>query len=91
MNCEICGREVHGDIQVVEGRLPNGARMVRMISTPDRDWIACDSCNKLVCHHCCEHPKTGYCDSCIDKYNLLAELKRGEIISVLRRKKPKAR
>lgn len=71
MNCEICGREVHGDIQVVEGQLPSGAWFVRMIETPDRDWICCDSCNKLVCHDCCQHPKTGYCDTCIDKYNLL--------------------
>ena len=71
MNCEVCGRQVHGDLEVSDGELANGIGIVLITSTPDRDWILCDNCNKLVCHNCCEHPKTGYCDPCITKYSLL--------------------
>ena len=74
MNCEICGREVCGTIDITEEELAAGAWAIFLRATPDRDWIACDSCNKVVCHDCCEHPRTGYCDTCIDKYNLLSEL-----------------
>ena len=73
MNCEICGREVQGDIELTEQEVGSAVWLL-MTSTPDRDWISCDSCGKLVCHNCCEHPKSGYCDRCIAKYNLLEEL-----------------
>jgi hypothetical protein len=73
MHCEVCGREVRGDIDVADGELPDGTWLVLLTSTPDRDWILCDGCNKLVCHDCSEHPKTGYCDSCLAKQHLFDE------------------
>jgi hypothetical protein len=70
MKCELCGRKVRGDLEVSDGQLPDGTGIVLITSTPDRDWIMCDSCGRLVCHDCCEHPKTGFCDGCIAKYDL---------------------
>jgi hypothetical protein len=74
MNCELCGREVHGDILVRNGELPDGTWVVALVSTPDRDWIACDSCNATVCHQCCQYPESGYCNACIKEHNLYAYL-----------------
>jgi hypothetical protein len=74
MNCTICTREVDGDIEVSSGTLPNGVGVVLMTSTPDRDWIRCDACAVIICHDCCLHPESGYCDSCIasdELYNYL--------------------
>jgi hypothetical protein len=70
MNCEICDREVTGEIEVSSGELPNGVPVILMTATPDRDWICCDACNAIVCHDCCRYPKSGYCDSCIAAHNL---------------------
>lgn len=74
MNCEVCKREVHGEINVSSGLLPDGVGVVLLTSTPDRDWICCDRCNALVCHDCCAHPKSGYCDSCISSPELYSYL-----------------
>jgi hypothetical protein len=70
MTCELCGRKVEGDVVVRSEELPDGTWVVSMQSTPDRDWICCDSCNLLVCHECCAYPESGYCDGCIKKYKL---------------------
>jgi hypothetical protein len=74
MNCAICKREVHGDIEVSSGTLPNGVGVVLMTSTPDRDWICCDACAAIVCRDCCMHPESGYCDSCIASPELYSYL-----------------
>jgi len=74
MNCSICKREVHGDIEVSSGLLPNGVGVVLMTSTPDRDWICCDRCAVIVCRDCCKHPESGYCDSCIASPGLYSYL-----------------
>lgn len=74
MNCSICRREVTGRIDVREYELNDGTPVVSMDSSPDRDWILCDSCNALVCHDCCRHPQSGYCDACIEKYHLADHL-----------------
>lgn len=70
MSCQLCGREVTGRIDVCESTLSDDTPVISMDSTPDRDWIICDSCNTFVCHNCCRYPLSGYCDTCIDKYNL---------------------
>jgi hypothetical protein len=69
MRCSICFVEVQGDVFVSEDKM-NGTCIIRMEASPDRDWIACDACNALVCNGCCTHPESGYCDGCIAKYRL---------------------
>lgn len=75
MNCELCGREVQGEIVVGERELTDGTPVITMNSTANRDWICCDSCNALVCHPCCHYPDSGYCDVCIEKYQMYEYLK----------------
>lgn len=74
MNCEICGRPLRGEITVLKGRHPNGNLIARLIADPDRDWIECEGCSKVVCHDCCEHSKTGFCDACLEQSWLFDEL-----------------
>lgn len=69
-SCELCGRDLVGLLEVSESELLDGTPVVRVDSTPDRNWIVCDSCNRLLCHGCCKYPESGYCDRCIEKYNL---------------------
>lgn len=83
MTCTNCERELTGDLFVREGELPNGIPMVSIEATPDRDWIICDSCNTLLCNDCCGYPQSGYCDTCIKKYNLKGYL---EQVGLIRRK-----
>lgn len=81
MNCERCGKEVKGDLLVRSGETPSGEFVIAMISTPDRDWICCDGCNVLLCRDCCQYPESGYCDSCIERYNLYDYLVENGLIS----------
>lgn len=70
MQCEICGnKELRGELEVEDYSTEDMA-IVAVVETSPRNWILCDSCNMLVCHDCCDHPKTGYCDTCIDLYKL---------------------
>jgi len=69
-NCEQCGRKLRGSLIQYDGKLTDGTPVTVIDATPDRDWIVCDSCNILLCHNCCRHPESGYCDSCIEKYDL---------------------
>lgn len=69
MECERCGNGVVGDLIVEEEHFPLGS-IIRIRPTPDRNWIACDSCNILLCHNCCRYPESGYCDQCIETYQL---------------------
>lgn len=67
--CELCEKEVHGEMGVFDGEI-GGIGVVIIKETSKRDWILCDSCNVLVCHSCCTRPETGYCNACIDHYKL---------------------
>jgi hypothetical protein len=78
MNCEICGRKVRGEVAALKGQHPTGKRIVRIIADPDRDWIECEGCGKIVCLDCCEHPKTGLCDRCLEQGQLFEELQFAE-------------
>ena len=69
MKCSACSVEVTGEIYVSEDEI-NGTCIIRMEASADRDWIACDSCNVIVCHNCATYPESGYCDGCITKYQL---------------------
>jgi hypothetical protein len=62
--CEVCLREVRGGFEVHERTLKDGTPMVVIDGTPDRNFIVCDLCNKLVCFGCGGSPDTGYCFEC---------------------------
>lgn len=71
--CPVCEEtELEGDLGVAEGELEDGTLFVAVIETSPRNWLQCDACNQVVCHRCCTHPKSGYCNECIAKYNLHA-------------------
>jgi hypothetical protein len=76
MKCEVCNEtELEGELGVfttsVISEMPKEEfTLISLRETTRRNYIACDGCNKAVCHNCCEHPRSGYCDSCIEKYNL---------------------
>jgi transposase len=68
--CPSCNEtELEGDLGVEEGELEDSF-VIAIVEVGRRNWICCDSCNRVVCHNCCSHAKSGYCDSCIEKYNL---------------------
>ena len=68
--CSICGNDqLKGDLGVVEGSMEE-AFIIAIVETSPRNWILCDSCNSVVCHTCASYAKTGYCNKCIEKYNL---------------------
>jgi hypothetical protein len=71
--CELCGREVHGELGVFDFETER-AFVISIEETSPRDWILCDSCNTLVCHDCCRYPASGYCDACLSQYHLFERL-----------------
>lgn len=78
MECEVCFREVCEEVEV-DQTTATCVVLVRVMAPPDRDWILCDACNKLVCNSCCRHPESGYCDSCYDRYGLELTLRRKDL------------
>ena len=76
MRCEVCNEtELEGELGVFTAfafpeSLDEEVTLIFLKETSRRNHIICDSCNKAVCHNCCENPQSGYCDSCIEKYNL---------------------
>lgn len=74
MDCQRCYCEVAGYEITIEypATLNITARFIE--STPDRDWMDCQACVRVVCFHGCRHPASGFCDGCIVTYDLTAEL-----------------
>ena len=76
MKCEVCNEtELEGELAVFltstsSDTLDEEVTLVLLKETTRRNYIVCDSCNKAVCHNCCENPRSGYCDGCIEKYSL---------------------
>ena len=76
MKCEVCNEtELEGELEIVmtsalAETLDEETFLTWSKETTRRNYVVCDSCNKAVCHNCCEHPRSGYCDSCIANYNL---------------------
>jgi hypothetical protein len=76
MKCEVCNEtELEGELAVFatsafSETLSEEATIISLTETTQRNYIICDSCNRAVCHNCCSHAKSGYCDLCIQKYNL---------------------
>ena len=81
LRCEVCQQEVQGDYGVTEGELEGDAWVAFVYEKSRRNWMQCESCNKVVCHDCCEYPKSGYCDSCTDKYGYSLHPEESEVIS----------
>ncbi len=67
--CSGCKQELVGALEVSEAQV-GGINFVVIGETPDRNWIACDGCNKTICKSCCVKPDSGYCDSCFIKYKI---------------------
>ncbi len=68
--CEKCKKKLVGDIELA-GMGCGSHRVVLLFrETPDRNWIQCDGCNRLLCKNCCEKPKSGYCNSCFIKVHI---------------------
>ena len=74
MECQSCYREVAGYEITIEYPATLNLTASFVESTPDRDWIDCQACGRVVCFHCCRHPASSFCDECIAKYDLTAEL-----------------
>ncbi len=64
-NCERCQQILYGHLGVFEGEL-YGVVVVAIRETSPRNWICCDACSVMLCHACCTHPQSGYCDQCFD-------------------------
>lgn len=72
--CEVCGKELYGDLGVSDIQTPYGWAILIGETSP-RNWICCDSCNAVVCHDCCEYPYSGYCNNCVKRYDLYDYIK----------------
>ena len=76
MKCEVCNEtELEGELEVCASAarsdtLQEEVAITSLMATTRRNHIICDSCNKAVCHNCCSHPKSGFCDDCIERFNL---------------------
>jgi len=66
-NCSSCGKEVTGGFEVQDQKTEEGVPVIAIVSSPDRNFNICDSCNILVCYDCSRHPESGYCDKCYDE------------------------
>lgn len=77
MKCQVCNEtELEGELAVFatsafSETLDEEIALISLRGTVRRNHIICASCNKTVCHNCCSHAKSGYCDRCIERYNLL--------------------
>ena len=67
--CSVCGKEVKGEftVQVTES-LDGAGVAIEIADDPQRDFNDCDGCNARVHWRCSKHPKSGYCDTCFDRY-----------------------
>lgn len=67
--CEECRGHLRGTL-VLTSEIVSGMGVLKFSEVSKRNWIICDSCNTLLCHTCAPDFQTGYCPSCIRKYNL---------------------
>ena len=75
MKCEVCHEtELEGDPDGFDEEAEDSALVMAILAPSPRNYLICASCNKAVCKNCCSHAKSGYCDGCIDRYNLLDEV-----------------
>lgn len=67
--CEKCQAQLYGQL-AVEFEEIEGMSVISFRETSTRNWILCDACNRLLCRSCCQHPDTGFCDECLQKYGV---------------------
>jgi hypothetical protein len=67
MNCEICGREVQGNLEAEEVNI-GGVIFPALKESIKKDWLLCKFCNILVCEDCCLNPESGYCNRHLHYY-----------------------
>ena len=76
MKCEVCNEtELEGELEALAASafseaLNEEVTIISLMGVARRNHIVCDSCNRAVCHNCCSRAKSGFCDRCIEKYNL---------------------
>lgn len=76
MKCEVCNEtELEGELEVFAASafseaLSEEVTIISLMEVARRNHIVCDSCNKAVCHNCCTRAKSGFCDRCIENFNL---------------------
>lgn len=81
MKCEVCNEtELEGELGVLTAStfsetLNEAVTIISLMEVARRNHIVCDSCSKAVCCNCCSHAKSGFCDACIDRYDLLDYVK----------------
>jgi len=86
MKCEVCNEtELEGELGVFTASafseaLSEEVTIISLMEVARRNHIVCDSCNRAVCHNCCSYAKSGFCDRCIESYNLIAYLKESGVI-----------
>lgn len=74
-NCERCQRPLSGRLGVFDGELC-GVAIITIREISPRNWICCDACGVMLCHSCCSHPASGYCDACIAIYGIQVDMQR---------------
>ena len=74
MECQVCYNEVQGGMIECEVKVTLDMIALYREPTADCNWIECDGCGLVVCFHCCRYPESNFCDQCIARYNLTAEL-----------------
>lgn len=74
MECEHCFREVAGVEVMIIYPLTLEIIATLIESTPDREWFDCQACGRVICVQYGRFPASGFCDECITKYSLSAEL-----------------
>jgi hypothetical protein len=73
MECQVCFSEVSedGEVSSVPG---DSGEVPERPAGQERNWIVCSMCGNTVCYACCRDPGSGYCDSCIERHNVYADL-----------------
>lgn len=63
-HCSNCRKPLTGAVEVIETKNED-IPVIHVKETSDRNWIACDACNLVVCKSCCENALSGLCNGCL--------------------------
>lgn len=63
-HCPNCRKTLTGAVEVLEMK-NEGVPIIQVKETSDRNWVACDACNLVVCKSCCENAESGFCNGCL--------------------------
>lgn len=65
-HCPNCRKTLTGAVEVVETK-NEGIPVIEVKETSDRNWIACDACNLIICKSCCANAASGFCNGCLQQ------------------------